>query len=94
MRKDSHSHMVKEFIEAYSILKSSKKKKKRIDLDVRPAPSPLFKNYDYTGSGPNETSPGGSPYYGIPGGGEKSMGDWIKKRRKALDKRRKKLESL
>ena len=72
------------YLEAYAILKEAKKKKnKRVDLDTRPNPNPLFKNYDYTAAGPNETSPGGSPYYGTPGGGEKSMGDWIKKRRKA-----------
>jgi hypothetical protein len=70
------------------------KKKKRVDLDIRPYPSPIFRNFDYTAEGPNETSPGGGPYYGTPGGGEKSMGDWIKKRRKALRKRRKKLEAF
>lgn len=53
----------------------------------------IFRNYDYTGAGPNETSPGGSPYFGKPGGGEKSMGDWIKKRRKALKKRERKLRA-
>lgn len=67
-------------------------KKKRVDLDVRPYPI-LFKNYDYTSDGPNETSPGGSPYFGKPGGGEKSMGDWIKKRRKQLKKRERKLRA-
>ncbi len=74
--------------------KDAKKKKKRVDLDIRPYLSPLFRNYDYTSKGPNETSPGGGPYYGTPGGGEKSMGDWIKKRRKALEKRKKKLLAL
>lgn len=69
----------------------SKSKKKRVDMDVRPYPNPVFKNYDYTSEGPSETSPGGGPYYGSPGGGEKSMKDWIKKRRKALEKRKKKL---
>lgn len=64
----------------------SKKDKKRVDLDVRPKPAILFRNYDYTSKGPNATSPGGSPYYGTPGGGEKSMGAWIKKRRKAMKK--------
>jgi len=74
---------------------AAKKSKKRVDLDIRPYPSPIFKNYDYTGSGPNETSPGGSPYFGIPGGGEKSMGDWIKKRRrKERRRKRKRLLSL
>ena len=70
------------------------KKKKRVDRDIRPFPSPAFRNFDYTSEGPNETSPGGSPYHGIPAGGEKSMGDWIKKRRKALKKRNKKLLSF
>lgn len=63
----------------------SKKDKKRVDLDVRPI-GLLFKNYDYTSEGPNKTSPGSGPFRGTPGGGEKSLGDWIKKRRKANKK--------
>lgn len=76
------------------VAKLKKKDKKRIDLDTRPYPSPFFTNYDYTAKGPSKSSPGGSPFFGTPGGGEKSMGDWIKKRRKANKKRQKKLESL
>lgn len=75
-------------------LASKKKKTKRVDLDIRPYPSPMFRNFDYTSDEPNETSPGGGPYHGVPADGEKSMGDWIKKRRKKLEKRRKKLEAF
>lgn len=77
----------------YMFKKTAAAKKKRVDLDTRPFPNPLFQNYDYTASGPNEISPGGSPYFGKPGGGEKSMGDWIKKRRKQLKKRERKLRA-
>jgi len=59
--------------------KPKKTDKERVDESVRK--HVLFQNYDYTSEGPNETSPGGSPYYGTPGGGEKSMKDWIDKRR-------------
>lgn len=68
-----------------------KKNKKRVDQDVRPYPNPFFTNYDYTNKGPNETSPGGGPWFGTPGGGEKSMKDWIEKRRKQMKERRKKI---
>lgn len=74
--------------------KKKSKKKKRVDLDIKPYPNPIHTNYDYTAEGPNETSTVGSPYHGTPGSGEKSMGDWIKKRRKELNKRRRKLEAF
>ncbi len=72
---------------------NKKQDKKRVELDTRPEPNPFFSNYDYTSSGPNETSPGGSPWYGKPGGGEKSLGDWIKKRRKKQKKVNKQREA-
>ena len=55
------------------------KKNKRVDLDTRPV-GPFLKNMDY-----------GEGWFGTPGGGEKSMDDWIKKLRK---KRKKKLKAL
>jgi len=56
-------------------------KNKRIDMDTRPL-EPLRKNLDYGTE---------SPYFGTPGGGEKSMGDWIKKHR---EKRKKHFKQL
>jgi len=42
-----------------------KKKNKRVDLDVRPNPSPLFQNYDYGGpEDGSEISPGTGLYNG------------------------------
>jgi len=56
------------------------KKDKRVDLDTRPYIQ--FKNYDYGNCEPTEISPGGGPWNGTPGGGEKSLKDFIDKRRK------------
>lgn len=55
-------------------------KNKRVDMDTRPM-EPIRTNYDY----------GESPFFGTPGGGEKSMGDWIKKHR---EKRKKNFKAL
>jgi hypothetical protein len=64
-----------------------KKKDPRVDMDVRPSPI-LFKNYDYTAEGPNETSPGGGLYHGRMDR-FKSVKDFVNKRRKANKKLKK-----
>jgi ribosomal protein S4 len=59
--------------------KKRKSKRQKVDLDVRPMM--LFKNYDYTAEGPNETSPGGGLYHGRMDRW-KSVKDFIEQRRK------------
>lgn len=53
--------------------------KERQDRDTRK--HVLFRNFDYTSDGPNETSPGGGLYHG-PMDKYKSVKDFIDKRRK------------
>lgn len=88
--------MIEKLLKLAEIFESTakkKKNKKRVDLDTRPFPSPIFKNFDYTSEKPNATSPGGGLFQnGVPGSGEKSVGDFIKKKRKELKKRRKTAE--
>lgn len=56
----------------------------RLDMDVR---QPfIFRNYDYTDNGPNETSPGGGLYHG-PMDRFKSVKDFLEKRRKEMKNR-------
>ena len=72
------------------MVSSKKKDKKRVDLDTRPYPNPIFKNYDYTDAEADETSPGGGLYHGEMGK-YKSVTDFLDKKRKGRRKRRKKL---
>lgn len=72
---------------------SKKSDKKRVDQDTRPYPNPIFPNYDYTDEPANETSPGGGFYHG-PMDRHKSVKEFREKKRKELDKRKKKLESV
>ncbi len=65
-----------------------KKDKKRVDLDIRPYPCPMFTNYDYTDAEPNATSPGGGLYHGRMDK-YKSVKEFIDKRRKQNQKKRK-----
>ena len=70
--------------------KKKKKDKKRVDMDVRPYPSPIFRNYDYGGpENGGEVSPGTGLYHGKMDK-YKSVKDFIEKSRKRFRKRRKK----
>jgi hypothetical protein len=71
--------------------KKSKKDKKRVDLDVRPYPSPIWHNHDYGGpeEGESEVSPGRGLYIGRMDR-FKSVRDFIEKSRKRMRKKRKK----
>jgi hypothetical protein len=71
--------------------KRKQKKKERPEM-ARPFPNPIFRNFDYTDEGPNETSPGGGLYHG-PMDKYKSVDDFVTKRRKELKQRRKQLEA-
>jgi hypothetical protein len=63
----------------------NKKDKKRVDLDSRPYPSPIAKNYDYG-------EPGlGTGLYRGPMDRFKSVTDFLDKSRKSRRKKRKKL---
>jgi hypothetical protein len=65
------------------------KDKKRVDLDTRPYPNPIFQNYDYGGpKDGNETSPGTGLYNGKMDQ-YKSTKDFINNSRKRNRKRRK-----
>jgi len=68
-----------------------KKDKKRVDLDVRPYPSPWWKNYDYGGpeEGESEVSPGRGLYSGKMDK-YKSVKDFIEKSRARMQKKRRK----
>lgn len=62
--------------------KQKKKKNKRVDMDVRPYPSPLFKNFDYGGpEDGSDVSPGTGLYQGNMDK-YKSTKDFIEKSRK------------
>ncbi len=62
------------------------KKNKRVDLDIRPYPNPVFKNYDYAGpEEADETSPGGGLYNGKMDK-YKSVKEFLEKKRKARKK--------
>ncbi len=80
----------------YKVAAKAKKKRKRKRTErqeiARPFPNPIFTNFDYTSEGPNETSPGGGLYHGRMDK-YKSVGEFVKKRRKELKKRREKLEA-
>ena len=59
-----------------------KKDKKRVDLDVRPNPNPLFTNYDLYGpENGSDVSPGTGLYHGDMDK-YKSVKDFINKSRK------------
>lgn len=65
------------------------KNKKRVDLDTRPNPNPIFRNYDYGGP---EDGGGAGPGTGLYHGSMdkyKSVTDFINKSRKRNRKRRK-----
>lgn len=67
----------------------NKKDKKRVDLDTRPYPNPIFRNYDY--GGPEEGSevgPGRGLYNG-PMDKYKSVKEFIDHDRKRRRKKRK-----
>lgn len=67
---------------------SKKEKRKRVDLDVRPDPSPFFSNYDYGGPEDGEDSgPGTSLYHGEMDKYE-SVKDFIEKSRERRRKKR------
>ena len=67
------------------------KKKAPRQEQARPFPQPVFRNFDYTEEGPNETSPGGGLYHGKMDK-YKSVKEFIDKRRKQLRKRQQDLE--
>jgi len=71
--------------------KKNKKRKKRVDKDIRPWPSPFWRNYDYGGpeEGETEVSPGTGLYFGRMDK-YKSVKDFIEKSRKRMRKKRKK----
>lgn len=65
--------------------KKSKKKKdqERVDMDTRPFPNPLFRNYDLYGpSEGDETSPGTGLYDAMNKGKVKSVDEFVQKSRK------------
>lgn len=69
--------------------KSKKSKdKKRVDLDTRPYPNPLFTNYDYGGpEGGSEVGPGTGLYHGSMGK-HKSVTEFLEKARKRKYRRK------
>lgn len=73
-----------------------KKKTKRVDLDTRPFPGPIWKNYDYGGpeEGESEVSPGTGLYHGDMDKYD-SVKDFIEHSRKRMrNKRRKALAAI
>ncbi|KKN74482.1 hypothetical protein LCGC14_0389990 [marine sediment metagenome] len=63
--------------------KEKKKDQKRVDMDVRPFPNPIFDNYDLYGpSEGGEVSPGTGLYNGRMADKPKSVKEFIDKARK------------